>query len=98
MMSHTLSRPPGRSFNEMPLTVREDVGNGHAKVGSVAALPEPLTVGKTRSCNGPCCSNPITGNQVYCSQSCRNDMHALRRVRELFGSLSDHELLRIVRG
>jgi hypothetical protein len=71
---------------------------GLGRVEPVPALPEPLTANNGHSCNAPSCLNPISGHQVYCSQSCRNDMSALRRVRELFGSLPDHELLRVIRG
>jgi len=62
------------------------------------ALDEPLTVKLGDLCSGPLCSNGVTGKARHCSQRCRNNAHALRRVREMIESLPDHEALRVIRG
>jgi hypothetical protein len=71
--------------------------NGNHQADPEPALSEPLTAGKARSCNGPCCNNPITAKAEYCGQKCRNNMHALRRVKSLLASLSDDEIIGLIR-
>ena len=97
-MSHRLDTPHHRGTEGSLLTVPEKLEGRLGGVESVPALPEPLTVPQDHSCGAPCCSQPLTGRAEYCSQECRNNMHAVRRVRQLLEGLSDEAVLKVIRG
>jgi hypothetical protein len=57
------------------------------------------------TCQSPVCQNPLpevkTGwrrtERLYCSQDCKKDVCALKRVREKLKGLSDEEIVQVIR-
>ena len=54
------------------------------------AVYGPLTVKLSDLCKGPRCNRRVTGKQRHCSQVCRNNAHALRRVARLLANMPSH--------
>jgi len=72
-------------------------GDGLSQMNAEPMLNSPLTVKLSEICSGPRCPKRVHGKERYCSQQCRNDAYALRRVAVLLEGLSDEQALRIIR-
>jgi len=78
--------------------ISDDTVKARVAMTREIAIVEPLTANDGQVCSGPKCTKLVNGKAQYCGQHCRNNAHALRRVRELLNGMSDAEVMTVIRG
>src|SRR5262245_49458082 len=88
------------------LAVVKGRDKGQARAGADTHPDLSFTTSSDGFCHGSGCSNPILPIdngwrrtvKLFCSDKCKLDAWAIRRVRKLIEGMSDREALKILRG